>query len=234
MALRTLLVTVTAAALLAGCAAEDAVGSTGTSAAALSDTPELVPYAELESPQIYRKVRARVRKADSVHVRMESRNAGAVLNVDMRVSRDGSATGWVSPTPGQRIALLRVGDQAWFKANRAFLDAHDRPDAPANGEWAEVTGRGGLDSYLEYTETGFYIDTPAELAPKAVGEMFRVGNRRFDGRSGVGLQAGTRPLTIYASTDGRGDLVGYVDDEIVYSFSEWDDPVVVEPPAPGE
>ncbi|GLY13802.1 hypothetical protein LWF15_01910 [Kineosporia rhizophila] len=230
MALRKLLITLTATALLAGCGGDSTASGDAPSSTALSNTLQVVPYDGLQPVEIYKLVRTSVRKADSVRVRMESENAGAVLSTDLRLDRDGSATGSVSPTDDQQVELLKVGDDAWFKGDQDFLDAYGVKGAQPEGEWRAITAKSPVAGFLTYTEIPFYTDTLLKLSRSEMSGLRQVDGQEFDGRLAIGLQTEDEALTLYASADGEAELVGYRSDEITYTFSDWDEPVGAEAP----
>lgn len=231
MALRTLLITLTAATLLAGCGGASAEAQDAPAAAALSDTPALTPYSGLRPTEIYKKVRATTRKFDAVHVQMSSVNAGEALTVDMRVGPDGTAEGSIEPTDGQHLDLLRIGDDAWFKANAAFLDARGLDKIQPDGPWQPVTAKNDLSSYLYYTEIPFYTDDLLKLPKTAVSGIEQVEGSEIDGQLSIGLKVADEPITLFASADGAGELVGYENDAITYHFSDWGEPLEVQAPS---
>lgn len=237
MALRTLLITLTAAALLTACAGASATSATSATPAgqpvstALSNNPALVPYEGRTPSEIYEMVRDTTRASGTVHVRMESKNADATLTANMRIGTDGTAKGWVAPIDGQKVQLLRVGDRAWFKADAAFLEARGLNRVAPDGDWTPVTRKGQMTSYLTYTEMSFYTDDLLGLPDGEVFGMRQVDGRKLEGQLSVGLQPQSGSVKVFASADGSGALVGYQKDEITYVFSDWDKPFKIQAPS---
>ncbi|MBT0772686.1 hypothetical protein KIH74_27325 [Kineosporia sp. J2-2] len=223
MALRTRLLTLLVAVLLAGCGG----GGSDSGAAVLSDTPDLVPYEGMQAAQVFGLMRTSVRQAGSVHVRMESVNGGDRLRSDMRVSRDGVASGWFEPVQGQRAELLRIGDRAWYKGNAQFLDARGLTGVTPDGPWTPVTDDGYVASYLNYTKIPFYT---GELLRTPQKNLRKVEGKVLGGQLSIGLRPRAGTGTLYVSADGSGELVGYQDDTFTYRFSDWDEPVTAEAP----
>lgn len=231
MALRTLLITLTAAVLLTACAGASATPAGQPASTALSNSPALVPYEGRTPSEIYEMVRDTTRESGTVHVRMESKNADATLTANMRIGADGTAKGWVAPMDGQKVQLLRVGDRAWFKANAAFLDARGLNRVAPDGDWTPVTKKGQMTSYLTYTEMPFYTDDLLDLPDSEIFGMRQVDGRKLEGQLSVGLQPQSGSVKVYASADGSGALVGYQKDEITYAFSDWDKPFKIQAPS---
>ena len=120
---RFLLLVPAAALVVAGCGSSSTSGSGAPAgatpaAATTSAAPADNGVAALSAEQILSKAKAALSAADAVHITGSGSDEGTTVKLDMRYGKDG-ATGTFTIS-GQRLDLLRVGDDVYVKGSTSF------------------------------------------------------------------------------------------------------------------
>ncbi|MCE0537994.1 hypothetical protein LWF15_21100 [Kineosporia rhizophila] len=227
-----------AAVLLTGPGGEGAQAAAAQSVSApLTQVAPAAYSAAARTPlQILEAARKKAGKAKSVRVQATIKHTDGNIRVDLRVTKDGKATGSLStPADGSMKLILVSQKKGFFKPGADMLEKITGGDAQAKallaGRWIEFHQGEGLDDFFglasmkTYTQDVFTLSGPESGLVKVKGRTVK-GYKKTIGLKERGVQG-----TLLIAADGTDRLAGYQDPQGRMTFTDWNKKVVVKAPA---
>lgn len=185
----------------------------------------------LPADQVLAKAKQALASAKSVHFTLKTTGGSdGDASFDMKLAAGQQATGTLG-TSGQQIKLVRVGKTAYLSGSEQLLAALSQGKAPA-GKWVKMSAdTPGLEPLLEFTDLSNGMGTV--LKPK--GKLTLGTPKAVDGKQTVAL-VDDDPKgggTLYISAEGTPYplLIESSAGKGTATFTEYDAPVTVTPPA---
>lgn len=224
------LLTLTAAALLAaGCATDT---TSGSGAPAASPSPSGNGVADLTAEQILARSKAALQGATSVRIKGSGGAGSEKFDLDMRYSGT-SSVGTISAA-GQPVELRRLGPTVYLKGGREFWvgTAGEGAAELLAGKWLKspLTDKRFAD-LAEITD----LDQAASGILEPDGKVSKGQRKTIDGTAAIGLTSGGDDGTLYVATTGEPYPLQIEStdpkDPSMLSFADYGKPVTVETPA---
>ena len=222
--LPALLVSVVAASLLVGCG-----GSEDESA-----TPRSNGVAQLAPDQILEKAKAAAKAASSVHLKGTVATSDSGTAVDLRYNRDAGTVGTVTVN-GQSIQLV-YSQGLFFKASPdtwTEITGDNRAGELLGDRWVKIpTQAAGFEKVTTLATFNRFIDKA--LTPE--GGLAKTETKTVRGLNVVGVVEKANNETLYVATEGEPYPVQAQSDtgQGALDFLEWNEPVDVQAPPPGQ
>jgi hypothetical protein len=209
----------------------------GSSGPAAATKPTANGVEKLEAKAIVDKAQAAAKAAKSVHISGSATSDGQSFGIDMRVAGSQGATGTVTFS-GSKIEVLRIGTDAYIKADRAFWS--QLGDATIAAQLADKYVRGSttdsqFSAFTDFTDITKIFDdllkpsgTVQRVDGKPVNGVATVGVRDTDKSNGGVLYVATtgEPYPLLIEPDKSSGDTGSI------SLAEWNAPVrLTTPPA---
>ncbi|MCD5309501.1 hypothetical protein [Kineosporia babensis] len=205
-------------------------------AAPAADLTQIRPAAAKTPVQIWKASRAKAKKAKTVRVQATFKDGGSTSRLDLRMTKDGKATGSLTvPGEGSMKLILVSKKKGYFKPGKDMLEEITGGDPAMEdvlaGRWITFKKGEGLDDIFElasmktYTQDVFKLSGPQKGLTKVKGKKVK-GYKKTVGLKEKGYQG-----TLLIAADGTNRLAGYQEKGINFVFSEWNKKVTVKAPA---
>lgn len=186
---------------------------------------------DLSASQILAKTKAAVGDATTVHMTGSIDTGTSSIDVDLTLTAEGQAGGTIT-NGDQVITLLSVDGTTWYSANSAFWT--DKVGAAKAAKVADkyIELPKGDSSFEQFTDwDGFWKDA---LAPDGSVEKGEV--TEFDGQQVIELVDTKDKGILFVALEGEPLPLGVKSgtDKGTMTLSDWNEPVTLEPPAPGD
>jgi hypothetical protein len=189
--MRTILLALAGALLLAGCSGDSSdpkdAEPTASTPKASSTASESVAFDEQTGAQIAAAGAAAMKDLDSLRLRLSVKGGENPVSVDIRATKDGTCTGSIALGEG-RIQLRGLKDQQWFKADpaawRQISPDHSAKLIKAAGDhWVQDAGFEVANFCLYQQVLGPVVDEVG------AGSWFSAGPDQLDGHDVVRVQS---------------------------------------------
>ena len=186
--------------------------------------------------QIIEAARTKAGKATSVRVQATIEHPDGSIRVDLRMTKDGKATGSLStPADGSMKLILVSKKKGFFKPSADMLEKITGGDAKAEellaGRWIEFHQGEGLDDFFALASMKTYTQNVFSLSGPDSG-LVKVKGKKVKGyKKTIGLKERGYPGTLLIAADGTNRLAGYQDPQGRMTFTDWNKKVEVKAPA---
>jgi hypothetical protein len=167
-----------------------ATAGSQTSAPAEKPAEAASPLAGMSAQQVWKKVKADVTDAESVHVAANLVDGKERIGINLKISKAGKAFGTLT-YDGDKMNVRRLGKTLYFKADRGFWTnkANAATAKVLTNKWIMI--KKGFDADMEQffllTELDFIVNDVLTLTPAEQKALTLVPGIKIAGQQTVGL-----------------------------------------------
>lgn len=212
----------------------------GVALATGGDEPEESGFADLPAADVLRAAEKDMAVVESARIRGEfAAEDGDVLTVDVTATARGDCTGSMkSRSSGGTAEILRVDDQVYLRADRAYWNATGGKESTTDIILAVLGDKWVMENDLrESTEAFCDLDEFLERDGREDADTRRLGTGRVDGEETVRIEQseGSRREVVDVRAAAPHYLMRIEESEIDhFEFSDFDEEVAIEKPADGQ
>lgn len=214
-----LLLSLVAAALLAGC---------GSSSSSSSENG----LAQKSPEQILQAAKQAAHEASTVRVKGSIANEGKALAIDLSLEKGKGATGSLT-IEGSRVEIVDLENSIYIKGSPAFYSKIAGPSAAQllAGKWLKAPASSG--SFSSFSQLG-NLEKLIDSVLSEHGTLKNSGTKTVQGKKAVGVTDTQKNGTLYVSLEGKAYPLeigksGAGGGSIV--FEQWNQPVTITAPA---
>jgi hypothetical protein len=214
-------------------------GSSSNSSSSEPSKPTSNGVEKLTAKAIVDKAEAAAKKASSVHISGEATSSGETFGIDMRVSSTKGAQGHIE-LGGARIEVLRIGTDAYIKADKAFWGQLGDPAVAAKLADKYVKGSttdAQFKAFLDFTDITKIF---GEILNNS-GKVTKVPGKTVAGAATIGVNDADKANggTLYVATTGEPyplliEPNAASGDKGRITLGNWNEPVTLTPPPPAQ